>query len=47
VKNRLQAGAFQTAIDLLELRILNAESPVDSLHAVMNLEIVLQTGHHE
>ncbi len=42
VKNRLQAGAFQTAIDLLELRILNAESPVDSLHAVMNLEIVLQ-----
>ena len=42
VKNRLQAGDFQTAINLLELRILNAESPVDSLHAVMNLEIVLQ-----
>ncbi len=42
IKNCLQAEAFQTAIDLLELRILNAESPVDSLHAVMNLEIVLQ-----
>ena len=42
VKNCLQAEAYQTAIDLLELRILNAESPVDSLHAVMNLEIVLQ-----
>ena len=42
VKNSLQAEAFQAAIDLLELRILNAESPVDSLHAVMNLEIVLQ-----
>jgi hypothetical protein len=42
VKNCLQAEAFQAAIDLLELRILNAESPVDSLHAVMNLEIVLQ-----
>jgi len=42
VKNYLQAESFQAAIDLLELRILNAESPVDSLHAVMNLEIVLQ-----
>jgi len=42
VKNCLQAEAFQTAIDLLELRIINAESSIDSLHAVMDLENVLQ-----
>jgi len=42
IKYYLQAESFQAAIDLLELRILNTECPIDSLHAVMDLEIVLQ-----
>lgn len=42
VKNHLKAEDFQAAIDMLELMILNAASPIDSLCAVMDLEIVLQ-----
>ncbi|HPS39877.1 MAG TPA: FlgD immunoglobulin-like domain containing protein [Candidatus Cloacimonadota bacterium] len=42
VKACVANGDYQTAIDILQLRIDNSISDVDSLRAVLDLEIVLQ-----